>query len=96
MKQSEIVIKKGNVDSFFCSDEYKDSEQLIAWEQEAMTIDKNLNSTATFDIVPHLVQETIVQQWGPGYKHRQKSHQMHALVLYNYNLKSVELQLQFL
>ncbi|XP_063712205.1 gamma-aminobutyric acid receptor subunit rho-1-like isoform X2 [Symsagittifera roscoffensis] len=45
-------------------DEYKDSEQLISWKPNAVDIDPNLNSTATFDIVPSLVKETHTQQWG--------------------------------
>ena len=48
------------------ADEYKDSEQLISWKEYAVDIDKNLNSTATFDIVAQLENETIVQNWGPG------------------------------
>ncbi|XP_075249542.1 gamma-aminobutyric acid receptor subunit alpha-6-like isoform X2 [Convolutriloba macropyga] len=50
----------------FSSYEYKDSEQLISWKEYAVDIDKNLNSTATFDIVAQLENETIVQNWGPG------------------------------
>ncbi|XP_063712206.1 gamma-aminobutyric acid receptor subunit rho-1-like isoform X3 [Symsagittifera roscoffensis] len=48
----------------FSSYEYKDSEQLISWKPNAVDIDPNLNSTATFDIVPSLVKETHTQQWG--------------------------------